>query len=127
MQKELVSCRLRDAQNGFGQYVLDRIDYLRNAIKNTLEQLQSLKTLQTMAFSWNWDAFLKILIMAIKNSSLSHQHNKKKSIPVGSAEEPASSVEGLFTCTSTEKLSLFKLFIRFFVLHKYKIMYYTVQ
>ncbi len=62
---------------GFDQNVLNRIDYLRNAMKNTLEQLQSLETFQTMALSCNWDAFLKILIMAIKNSSLSHQHNKK--------------------------------------------------
>jgi hypothetical protein len=75
IHKEVVACRLLDAENGFDQRVLDRIVVLRNAIKNNLDLLPSLEVLQTLNLTCSRDTFLEILIMAIKSSSLAHQHD----------------------------------------------------
>jgi hypothetical protein len=40
-----------------------------------MEQLPSIEELQNCDLTCNHDAFFEVLIMAVKNSSLSHQHN----------------------------------------------------
>jgi exonuclease III len=75
LYKELSTVRLQDAELGSTQ---DRIDVMletRNAIKNNLDLLPSIEELQSCELSCSRDTFLEILIMAIKGSSLSHQHN----------------------------------------------------
>ncbi len=75
LQKELTSCKLKDSENGFEQGNIDRIRQLRQLIKNDIDQLPDIDTLQTFELSCDRDVFLEILIMSIKNSSLSHQHD----------------------------------------------------
>jgi hypothetical protein len=75
LQKELIMCRLRDASLGFDQNVVDRIRDLRQSIKNNVDLLPTVEELQFLELSCDRDIFLEILIMAIKNSSLAHQHN----------------------------------------------------
>ncbi len=53
----------------------DRCNILHNSIKNNLETLPALEELQTLELNCAHDTFLEILIMAIKNSSLAHQHD----------------------------------------------------
>ncbi len=75
LQKELTSCKLKDSENGFDQANIDRIRHLRLSIKNNIEQLPTVDTLQNYGLSCECDVFLEIFIMAIKNSSLAHQHD----------------------------------------------------
>ncbi len=75
MYKELIECRLADAEKGLDQLVLDRIVDLRRAIKNSLDLMPGIDVLQTYDLSCNRSVFLEILIIAIKSSSLSHQHD----------------------------------------------------
>ncbi len=87
LYKELSTVRLQDAELGSTQDLLDIMLETRNAIKNNLDQLPSIEQLQSCELSCSRDTFLEILIMAIKGSSLSHQHDffkiknaKRKSI-----------------------------------------------
>ncbi len=48
---------------------------LRRAIKNSLDLMPSIEALQMYDLSCNRSVFLEILIIAIKSSSLSHQHD----------------------------------------------------
>jgi hypothetical protein len=66
LQKELILCRLKDAENGFDQIIVDRIRDLRLAIKNNIELLPTIDTLQNFELSCDRDIFLEILIMAVK-------------------------------------------------------------
>jgi hypothetical protein len=75
LQKELTSCKLKESENGFEQGNIDRIRHLRTTIKNTIDQLPDIETLQGYNLSCDRDVFLEILIMAVKNSSLAHQHD----------------------------------------------------
>jgi exonuclease III len=75
MQKDLITYRLRDSEMGYDPQNNERIIETRNAIKNNLELLPSLDDLQNMEISCDKDTFLEILIMAVKNSSLAHQHS----------------------------------------------------
>jgi hypothetical protein len=75
LQKELMSCKLKDSENGFEQGNIDRIRQLRQLVKNNIDQLPDIDTLQTFELSCDRDVFLEILIMSIKNSSLAHQHD----------------------------------------------------
>jgi hypothetical protein len=75
MYKEVIECRLSDAENGLDQMVLDRIVELRNAIKNNLELLPGIEALQTFNLTCDRNVFLEILIMSVKASTLSHQHD----------------------------------------------------
>jgi hypothetical protein len=73
--KDLCALRLLDAEHGSTQELIDRILETGNAIKNTLELLPSLEQLQSLELSCSKDTFLEILIMSVKGSSLSHQHD----------------------------------------------------
>jgi hypothetical protein len=75
LQKHLITYRLRDSENGFDQQNFERITETKNAIKNNLEALPSIAELQNMEISCDKDTFLEVLIMAVKNSSLAHQHS----------------------------------------------------
>ncbi len=75
MQKDLITYHLRDSETGFDQQNVERITEIKNAIKNTLEMLPPLDELQNMEISCDKDTFLEVLIMAVKNSSLAHQHS----------------------------------------------------
>jgi exonuclease III len=75
LYKGLVALRLEDAEKGTNPKITDRIGTTRNAIKNNLNLLPSIETLQSYNLSCGRDVFLEILIMSIKNSSLAHQHN----------------------------------------------------
>ncbi len=75
MYKELIVCRLADAEKGLDQLILDRIVDLRRAIKNSLDLMPGIDVLQTYDLSCSRSVFLEILIIAIKGSSLSHQHD----------------------------------------------------
>ncbi len=75
LHKELVAFRLEDAEKGANPEIIDRIETTRNAIRNNLNLLPSLETLQSYNLSCGRDVFLEILIMSIKNSSLAHQHD----------------------------------------------------
>jgi exonuclease III len=66
LQKELVTLRMADAENGFCQDRIDRANIIRNAIKNSLDLLPNLEVLQTYNLTCGRDAFLEILIMSIK-------------------------------------------------------------
>jgi hypothetical protein len=52
-----------------------RIQELILALSNTIDLLPSLDELQEMEISCSSDVFLEILIMAVKSSSLAHQHS----------------------------------------------------
>jgi len=75
LQRELVALRLKEAEDGFDQTRADRITVTKNAIKNNLDLLPNLDELQNMEINCERDIFLEILIMAVKNSSLAHQHS----------------------------------------------------
>ncbi len=75
LQRELVALRLKEAEYGFDQTRADRITVTRDAIKNDLDLLPNLETFQNMEIKCERDIFLEILIMAVKNSSLAHQHS----------------------------------------------------
>ncbi len=75
LHKELCGLRLMDAEHGSSQELIDRIAETKNAIKNNLELLPSLDRLQSLDLTCSSDVFLEILIMSVKGSSLSHQHN----------------------------------------------------
>jgi hypothetical protein len=75
LYKELVSDRLITAENGHNQEIADRILVTKNALKNNMDLLPNLETLQTYNLSCSSDTFLEILIMSVKNSSLAHQHD----------------------------------------------------
>jgi hypothetical protein len=75
LYNELATVRLQDAELGSTQDRLDVMLEIRNAIKNNLDLLPSIEELQSCELSCSRDTFLEILIMAIKGSSLSHQHN----------------------------------------------------
>jgi hypothetical protein len=70
--KELVSCRLKIAENGFVEEHAAEARLLRNTIQNNLDFLPDIEDLQTMDIDCSRDTFLEILIMAVKNSSLTH-------------------------------------------------------
>jgi exonuclease III len=75
MQHEIASCRLNDATLGTDYVNIDRIQELVQALNNTMELLPTLDELQEMDLSCSSDVFLEILIMSVKNSSLSHQQS----------------------------------------------------
>jgi hypothetical protein len=75
LQHDLLTLRLKDAEDGFDPLHIDRIVETKNAIKNNLELLPTLDNLQNMEIACDKDVFLEILIMAVKNSSLAHQHS----------------------------------------------------
>jgi hypothetical protein len=75
MQHEIASCRLSDAMLGTDPVNIARIQELVQALNNTIELLPALEDLQEMELSCSNDVFLEILIMSVKNSSLSHQQN----------------------------------------------------
>jgi hypothetical protein len=74
-QRLLTNCKLALAVRGHDVNVEDRCANLRDQIAQSIERLPSLVELETCNLSCSKDVFLEILIMAIKNSSLSHQHN----------------------------------------------------
>jgi hypothetical protein len=74
-QRELLAYHLKDAEDGFNQTNADRIMETKNAIKNNLELLPTLDELQNMEINCERDVFLEVLIMAVKSSSLAHQHS----------------------------------------------------
>jgi exonuclease III len=74
-QKSLFNCKLSLATNGYNREISDRCTVLRDTINNLLLNLPTVDTLETYEISCDRDVFLEILIMAIKNSSLSHQHS----------------------------------------------------
>jgi hypothetical protein len=74
-QKSLFDCKLSLATNGYNREIYDRCTVLRDNINNLLANLPTVDTSETYEVSCDRDVFLEILIMAIKNSSLSHQHN----------------------------------------------------
>ncbi len=74
-QKLLNDCKLLLAENGFCQNLSDRCTVLRESIGRLLSELPSVEFLENCELSCERDSFLEILIMGIKNSSLSHQHN----------------------------------------------------
>ncbi len=53
----------------------DRCNVLRNSIQNNLNTLPSIELLQNFELSCPHDTFLEILIIAVKTSSLAHQHD----------------------------------------------------
>ncbi len=75
MLREIASHRLKDAELGTDPEIVDRIRELVNAVNNEFDQLPSLDELQELELTCSNDVFLEVLIMAIKNSSLAHQHN----------------------------------------------------
>jgi hypothetical protein len=75
LQKELVNCRIRISESGFNEADNNDIIMLRNSIKNNLELLPSIEQLQLLEINCSKDVFLETLIMAVKNSSLSHHHS----------------------------------------------------
>ncbi len=75
MLQEVSLHRLRDAELGTDPVLVDRIRELVNAINNEIDQLPTLEELQELELSCSNDIFLEVLIMAVKNSSLAHQHN----------------------------------------------------
>jgi hypothetical protein len=74
LYKELVAHWLSVAENGFNQETVDRANENRNAIKNNMDLLPTLETLQTLSVSCSKDIFLEVLIMSIKDFSFAHQH-----------------------------------------------------
>ncbi len=74
-QKELIESRICVSESGFHEVDNNVVAILRNSIKNNLELLPSIEQLQPLEISCSKDVFLETLIMAIKNSSLSHQHS----------------------------------------------------
>jgi hypothetical protein len=75
LNKDLISLCLRESEFGFDQQNNDRIAETRNAIKNNMDLIPTLEELQNMEINCDRATFLEILIMAVKNSSLAHQHN----------------------------------------------------
>ncbi len=71
----LTNCKLTLAVRGHDAEVVNRCANLRGQINDLFEMLPTLAVLENSNLSCSRDAFLEILIMAIKNSSLSHQHN----------------------------------------------------
>jgi hypothetical protein len=74
-QKELTACRLKIAESEHNIDDYDRCNVLRILIKNNLNTLPSLELLQSLDLSCPQDILLETLIIAVKNSSLAHQHN----------------------------------------------------
>ncbi len=74
-QQQLNVCKLQLAQSGFNQELNDRVNELREHITVQLNSLPPLEVLENCSISCERDTFLEILIMCIKNSSLSHQHS----------------------------------------------------
>jgi hypothetical protein len=74
-QKILNNYNLLLAENGFCQILTDRCTVLRETIGRLLSELPDIEFLENCELSCECDSFLEILIMSIKNSSLSHQHN----------------------------------------------------
>jgi hypothetical protein len=75
LQKELMGCRLSVAANGHAENIQDRITMIRNAIAKNLNLLPSIEQLQLSDLSCDRDTFLEVLIISVRNSSLSHQHD----------------------------------------------------
>jgi exonuclease III len=75
LHKELMACRLSLAENGHAEDLQERIVTIRNAIANNLSTLPSIEQLQLSDLSCDRDTFLEVLIISVKNSSLSHQHD----------------------------------------------------
>jgi hypothetical protein len=75
MQHEIATCRLNDAMLGTDPINIARIQELVQALNNTMDLLPTLDELQEMKLSCSNDVFLEILIMSVKNSSLSHQQS----------------------------------------------------
>ncbi len=74
-QKLLTNCKINLASNGHNENVMNRCTVLREQINHSLESLPTLEFFENCNLSCEKDTFLEILIMAVKNSSLSHQHN----------------------------------------------------
>ncbi len=74
-QKELIPCRLKIAESEHNMEDYGRCNILRNAIQNNLNTLPSIELLQTLDLSCPQDIFLETLIIAVKTSSLAHQHD----------------------------------------------------
>jgi hypothetical protein len=64
-----------EAENRIDQTVRERVGVIKNSIQMSLDILPSLETLQTLDLNCDHDAFLEVLIMSVKNSSLAHQHD----------------------------------------------------
>jgi hypothetical protein len=75
MLHEISSHRLRDAELGTDPELVGRIRELVHTVNNEMDQLPSLEELQELELSCSNDTFLEVPIMAVKNSSLAHQHN----------------------------------------------------
>ncbi len=74
-QKELIAYRLKIAESEHNMDDYDRCNILRNTIQNNLNTLPSIELLQTLDLSCPQDIFLETLIIAVKTSSLAHQHD----------------------------------------------------
>jgi arsenate reductase-like glutaredoxin family protein len=83
-----------------------RIQELVQALNNTLDLLPALEELQGMDLSCSSDVFLEILIMSVKNSSLSHQQNffKIKNAKKNSLEKKITDLKKDFNANAGEIL-----------------------
>ncbi len=75
LQKELTACRLKIAESEHNVDDYNRCNVLRNSIQNNLNTLPSIELLQNFELNCPRDTFLEILIIAVKTSSLAHQHD----------------------------------------------------
>ncbi len=73
--KDLTDLKVRLAREGFVEDYVARCANIRHRITETLDILPSPDFLNSLNLSCNRDVFLEILIMSIKNSCLSYQHN----------------------------------------------------
>jgi hypothetical protein len=73
--KDLTDLKVRLAREGFVDDYVARCANVRHRITETLDILPTPDFLNSLNLSCNRDVFLEILIMSIKNSCLSYQHN----------------------------------------------------
>jgi hypothetical protein len=103
-QKLLTNCKINLASNGHNENVANRCTVLREQINHSLESLPTLEFFENCNLSCEKDVFLEILIMAVKNTSLSHQHNffKIKNAKRISLEKKISELRKDFNANSGE-------------------------
>ncbi len=105
-QNLLNMSKLTLAETGFNQAVMDRCVALRARINRTLSDLPSIEFLEECSLTCEWDTFLEVLIMCVKNSSLAHQHSffKIKNAKKNSLEKRISNLKLNFNANSGEIL-----------------------
>jgi exonuclease III len=105
-QNLLNACKLSLAEQGYNQAVVNRCEALRASINRNLSELPSIDVLENCTLSCERDAFLEVLIMSVKNSSLSHQHNffKIKNAKKNSLDKKISNLKLDFNANSGEIL-----------------------